>query len=129
MRPTLPSACGVFLAIALACAKHPKEPVLPPAAPLPAAPDIELGAMEAECEKMIGAQQALADCPNREDDERLGDRATIERWRDVDYPALLKGKPDEPSRRAIALACHRATASLEAATERCHNGKRPRGDF
>jgi hypothetical protein len=132
MRPTLPSACGGFLValgclclLALACAKHPKEPVLPPAAPLPATPELELGTMEAECNAMIAAQQALEDCPNREEDERAGDRATIERWRDVDYPALVKGKPDEPSQRAIALACRRAAGSLAAATERCHNGRRP----
>jgi hypothetical protein len=115
--------------VLLACARHPALPVLPPAAPLPATPDVELGTMEVECAAMLAANQALAECPNRDDAERAGDRATIELWRDVDFPALVKGKPDEPSKRAIALACHRAAASYAAATERCRNGPKPRVDI
>jgi hypothetical protein len=134
MRPTLPSAFrGFFAALAVVvvvgCTRHPEIPALPPAAPLPAAPDIELGTMQAECDAMIAALEAKLVCPNAEDDERAGDKATIERWRDVDFPALVKSKPDEPSQRAIALACRRATVSVAAAAERCRNGKRPHNDL
>jgi len=132
MRPTLPSAFrGFFAALGLVagCTRHPDIPTLPPAPPLPAAPDIELGTMQAECDAMIAALETKLVCPNAEEDERAGDRATIERWRDVDFPALVKSKPDEPSQRAIALACHRATASVAAAAERCKNGKRPRNEL
>jgi hypothetical protein len=110
----------------MACTRHPEVATLPPPPPLPASPEIQLGTMEVECDAMIAANEALMACPNREDDERAADKATIERWRDVDFPALLKGKPDEPSRKAIALACRRAAMSLAAATERCRNGRKPR---
>ena len=130
MRPTLPSAFRVFFALAIAaCARHPDIPTLPPAAPLPAAPDIDLGTMQVECDAMIAALQDKLVCPNADEEERAGDRATIDRWKDVDFPALVKSKPDEPSQRAIALACHRATMSVTAATERCKNGPRPRRDL
>lgn len=127
MTTILPSAVGgILLALACAACRH-GEPVVAPAAPLPASPDVELGTMDAECGKMVTAYETYIACPNMEDDERAAYRATIERWQ-LDFAAGKKGNPDEAAQRVIARACQRAGVSLGAATERCHNGKRPRDD-
>ncbi|NVB84497.1 MAG: hypothetical protein HOV81_39345 [Kofleriaceae bacterium] len=98
-----------------------------PGAPIPAEPDANLENMETECAGLIAALDTYGKCPNLEDGDRAWVRAVIESAEDG-FAAGRKAKPDEPSQKAIAMACHRATISMQFATARCQAGKRPRVD-
>ncbi len=52
-------------------------------------------------------------------------RRTVDAWRDaakLSFDASDKAKPEDKAQHAIALACHRAIATVRAAAERCGNG-------
>jgi len=56
------------------------------------------------------------------------DRDDIDAWIDRTQQDLAAGKkanPEPNAQRAIAAACHKAIASVTAATERCQAGPRP----
>ena len=132
MRPTLPRGfrqklCGFALLVAAACSHH--EPAaVPPAPPLPAEPDLQIGTMDAECQGLTAALDAYGECPNLEDDERTWAREVVE-VAEQSFEAGRKAAPDAPSQRAIAIACRKAAMSIQAATERCHNGKAPKPEY
>jgi hypothetical protein len=98
-----------------------------PGPPIPAEPETDLESMDAECAGLIAAIDNYGKCPNLEDADRAWVRAVIESAEDA-FAAGKKANPDEPSQRAIAMACHRATLSMQFATARCQAGKRPRVD-
>lgn len=129
MRPTLPSAIGRFLwvcAILLACG-HSSAPPVTPAPALPAEPDPTITTMDQECDGLVAALGRYGGCPNLDDNDRAWIKSTIE-FADQSLAAGKKGNPDEPSQRAIAVACHRAAESVHFATVRCQAGPRPRVD-
>jgi len=81
--------------------------------------------MVAECDGLITALEGYKRCPNLEE----SDQDDLDGWIDraqKDFAAGRKVKPEPNAQRAIALACFRATKSVEAATERCTAGPRPK---
>lgn len=75
---------------------------------------------------MITALTTFRACTNLEEDDRQDLDAWIERA-NQDLAAGSKAtKVNANDLRAMALACHRATSTVEAATERCHAGPRPK---
>jgi hypothetical protein len=95
-----------------------------PGAPIAAAPEVALGTMEAECDGLLAALATWKQCPNLEDDDRYDIDAWTERMQE-DFAAGKKSNPEPNAQRAIAAACHKATASVTAANQRCHAGRRP----
>jgi hypothetical protein len=88
---------------------------------------VQLDTMEKECDAMMAALEAWKSCPNHED----ADRDAIDGWieiANINFAASRKANPEPNARKAIAGACHKATASVVAATERCTAGKRPKID-
>jgi hypothetical protein len=114
---------GFLLAMSsiVACREPPPKA---PGPPIVADPPIELRAMNEECDAMVAALQTWAACPNLNDRERESVEAWIERANE-DFAAGRKIELDADSQRAIAAACHRATRTIGAATERCSAGKTP----
>lgn len=120
MRALLPSVIVVFSS---ACAKSP--PPVPPGPPLAAASEVAVDTMAAECDALVAALARWKRCPNVEP----ADTAYIEWWEReiaIDFAAGAKATIEPPAQKAIAVRCHRAAASVTAATERCGNGKRPK---
>jgi hypothetical protein len=96
-----------------------------PGEPIPAAAEVELGTMDAECNGLVSALASYKQCANLDDD----DRWSIDAWTDraqEDFAAGKKANPEPNAQHAIAAACRKAVASVMAANERCHNGPRPR---
>jgi len=113
---------ATWLALVVACRRDP-HPVAP-GEPIPAEPEVALGTMDAECEGLLAALATFKQCPNLEDD----DKGNLEAWghrAEQDFAAGKKAKPDADAQHAIAAACHKATVSVMAATERCQAGPRP----
>ena len=114
---------GVFLAALGGCAKEPRP--VAPGPTIAADPVVSLRSMDEECDGMLAALRTYKACPNLEDE----DRSDLDGWIESATANLAAGKkanPDDRAQRAIALACHRATASVEAATQRCAAGPRPK---
>ena len=135
MPPTLPSPARVFmtpssrpgLVILAGCLLFACKSVSPPVAPgepIPAAPEIALGTMDAECDGLLNAMATYKACPNHDDDDRWSIEAWTEHARQ-DFAAGKKAKPEPNAQRAIAAACHKAIAAVVAATERCNAGPKP----
>jgi hypothetical protein len=133
MRPTLPSGffqkvfCFGALLIGFACQHVTKDAPVAPGPPIAAEPEIDLETMDVECAGMIAAVDRYGQCPNLEDADRQWARRIIEAAEET-FAAGKKAQPDEPSRKAIAMACRRAQVSFSHATERCMAGKRPKID-
>jgi hypothetical protein len=104
-----------------------KDPAVKPGPPIMAQGEVELETAEVECAGLVAALDKYGQCPNLEDGDREWTRNAIEAAEES-WAAGKKANPDEPSLHAIAMACHRAALSMQAATERCHAGKRPRVD-
>lgn len=137
MRPTLP--IPLFRKVVLfgglltgfgasGCHAVTSDPPVKPGPPILAQGDVQLDSADAECAGLVAALDKYRQCPNLEDGDREWARAAIEAAEES-YAAGKKANPDEPSLNAIAMACHRAAASMHAATERCHAGKRPKVDY
>src|SRR6185436_19949189 len=117
-----PGALAIAILGCAACHRDP--PPVAPGEPIPAAPEVALGTMDAECDGLLAALAAYKQCPNLEE----GDRDDIDGWVEraqQDFAAGKKANPDANAQHAIAAACHKATVSVRAASERCHNGPRP----
>ncbi len=117
----------VVLVVLAACGHSDPPPPVTPAAPLPADPDVTLASMQVECDAMVAALEAYKACPNNEDE----DRESLDAWIEIanlDFAASRKANPEPNAQKAIAGACHKATASVKAATQRCEAGKRPKQD-
>jgi len=117
-------ACFAFM-VALGAACHRDPPPVAPGEPIPAAPDVVLGTMEAECDGLVAALAAYKLCPNLDDEDRWSIDGWTERMQQ-DFAAGKKAAPDASAQQAIAAACHKAVGSVTAAAERCHNGPRPK---
>jgi hypothetical protein len=118
-------ACLAGLACAACIACHGGAAPVAPGEPIPAAPEIALDTMDVECNGLVTALAGYKACPNLGD----GDRWSIDAWTEraqQDFAAGKKANPEPDAQRAIAAACRKATVSVTAATERCHNGPRPR---
>ena len=117
---------GAMLVLGLACGAgcHHDPPPVAPGEPIPAAAEVALGTMDAECDALLAAFAAYKQCPNLDDDDRWSIDAWSERAQQ-DFAAGKKAKPDPSAQRAIAAACHKAIASVQAANERCHAGPKP----
>jgi hypothetical protein len=116
----------MILALWLACGSgcHHEPPPVAPGTPIPAAPEVTLDTMDAECNGLIAALATYKQCPNLDDD----DRWDIDAWSEgaqQDFAAGKKAKPEPNAQHAIAAACHKAIASVMAANERCHAGPKP----
>jgi len=136
MRPTLPrtfvrkvSLLGTLLmAFAATGCKHvTKDSAVPPGPPIPAEPEVDLENVDTECAGMIAAYDRYGQCPNLEDADRRFVRSVIEAAQES-FAAGKKAQPDEPSQKAMAMACRRAAVSIGFANQRCLAGKRPRVD-
>ena len=119
---------GACLLITVGCKHVVSDTPTTPGPPIPAEPETDLATMDAECAGLIAALDAYGTCPNLEDRERNWTRRTIE-VAAQSFAAGKKANPDEPSQKAIAAACRRATVSIRYATERCLAGKRPKADY
>lgn len=96
-----------------------------PAKPLPADPPIKLETMQIECDAMLAALATYKECKNLEPE----DKAELDGWLEAANRSLAAGKkanPEPNALNAMAGACRKATDSVKAATERCHNGKAPK---
>lgn len=115
---------GALLATAwlMSCRRDP-APVAP-GVPIPAAQEVALGTMDAECDGLLGALATYKACPNLDEEDQLDLDAWIERA-EQDFAAGKKANPDPSAQQAIAAACRKATASVRAANERCHSGPKP----
>lgn len=134
MRPTLPrdfgrkvGLFGALLAV-VSCRHVVSDPPTQPGPPISAEPELDLEHMDAECAGMVAAYDRYGQCPNLEDKDREWVRLVIEAA-EKSFAAGKKANPDEPSQRAIALACRRAAVSIGFATERCQAGKKPRTEW
>jgi hypothetical protein len=81
--------------------------------------------MVEECDALTSALANFKACPNLEQ----SDRDDLDNWIEragKDFAAGRKSEPEPNAQRAIALACFRATRSVQAATERCVAGPRPK---
>lgn len=132
MPPTLPRGLfrkvSLFGVLLMANCKHvSSDPPAKPGPPIAAEPEVDLENMDTECAGMVAAYDKYGQCPNLEDEDRQWVRNVLEAA-DKAFAAGKKANPDEPSQKAIAMACRRAAVSIGYATERCHAGKRPRTD-
>jgi hypothetical protein len=120
-------ACAIFVACAglAGAACHHDPPPVPPGEPIPVPPAVTLGTMDAECDGLIVALAAYKQCPNLDDDDRYDIDAWSERAQQ-DFAAGKKANPEANAQRAIAAACHKAIASVQAAATRCGNGPKPK---
>ena len=123
-----PSPFGALALIAmyLACGSgcHRDPPPVAPGEPIAAPREVTLDTMDAECDGLIAALATYKECPNLDDDDRQDIDAWTERAQQ-DFAAGKKAKPEANAQHAIAAACHKATASVMAANERCHAGPKP----
>ena len=109
----------------VACSLRDPPSTVAPAAPLPADPPLVLETMQIECDAMLAALAAYKTCEHLEEP----DLRAIDGWIETanrNFAASRKANPEPNAQRAIAGACHRATASVRAANERCLAGPRPK---
>ncbi|MEO8702289.1 MAG: hypothetical protein ABI867_19750 [Kofleriaceae bacterium] len=111
--------------VCLAACSLRDPPTTTPAAPLPADPPLSLESMDIECDAMIAALARYKACTNLEPEDVDGIDAWIE-TANRNFAAGKKASPEANAQTAIAGACHRATASVKAAHERCLAGPRPK---
>ncbi len=104
----------------------PKQPPPPPPGPtIPADPVVDLREMDVECDALIAELTQYKGCRHLDE----ADQEDLDRWIErahKDFAAGRKARPEPNGQRAIALACLRATRSVEAASERCAAGPRPK---
>lgn len=119
---------GACLLVTVACKHVVSDAPITPGPPIPAEPEADLQGMDAECAGLIDALGTYGKCPNLDDRERNWTQRTIE-VAQRSFAAGKEANPDEPSQKAIAAACRRATLSIKYATERCQAGPRPKVDY
>jgi hypothetical protein len=124
-RPARPFREALLAALLAAAACHSDPPPVAPGEPIAASPELVLDTMDAECDGLVTAFGRYKQCANLDDDDRFGIDGWIQRAQE-DFAAGKKASPDAGAQHAIAAACHKAIASVDAASERCHNGPKPR---
>ena len=136
MRLILPSAFvrkvsligTLLMTFAIGGCKHvTKDKPVTSGPPIPAEPEVDLDNVDTECAGMIAAYDRYGQCPNLEEGDRRFVRSVLEAAQEA-FAAGKKAQPDEPSQKAMAMACRRAAVSIGYANERCRAGKRPRVD-
>lgn len=115
---------ALLILLASACTRT-QQPAADPGPPIKADPPVSVRSMVEECDGLISALTTFKTCVNLEDEDRQDLDAWIERAQ-KDFAAGRKAKPEQNAQVAIAMACLRATRSVEAATERCNAGPRPK---
>ena len=116
----------IALLFGMATACGPKQPPAPPPGPtIPADPVVDLREMDVECDALIAALVQYKTCKHLEQDDQEDLDGWIARAHN-DFAAGRKARPEPNGQRAIALACLRATRSVQAASERCAAGPRPK---
>ena len=113
------------LLLAFAACSLRDPPTASPAQPLPAEPPLTLATMQIECDAMLAALAEYRTCTNLDENEA----ESVESWIETanrNFTAGRKVEIEPNAQTAIAGACHRATASVKAAHERCRNGPRPK---
>jgi hypothetical protein len=96
------------------------------AEPLPADPPSKLDTMQ--CDAMMAALAALRECKYNEERDKREYDAIIE-GANRTFAASAKVHPGENEQKAMAQACHRATASIRAKTERCNAAPPVKSDY
>lgn len=133
MRPALPSPFFEFVraagasALLMVSACSRAQPAVAPGPPIAADPPVSLRSMTEECDAMLAALETYGACQNLDEDGHADVTAWIERAK-TDFTAGRKATLASDAQQAIALACHRATGSVIAATARCHAGPAPKTD-
>src|SRR5262245_3710451 len=92
-RPTGTAPFAARPALAVWLASCGGEPPVAPGVPIPPAPEVALGTMDAECDALLAALTAYKQCPNLEDEDRLDIDAWIERTQQ-DFAAGKKSNPE-----------------------------------
>lgn len=125
MQRLLPRSDIAFL-IALGCAAacHKAPPPVAPGPPIRAEPTVEVKAMGDECNALLAAFEVWKACPNASEGEKKELEAQ-EDYAKLSFEASTKVELDAKQQHAIALGCQRATASVQAAAQRCNAGKPP----
>jgi hypothetical protein len=118
---------GLALVASGGCKHVSTDPHVAPGPPIAAEPEVDLENVDTECAGMIAAYDKYGKCPNLEEGDRQFVRNVIEAAQEA-FVAGKKAQPDEPSQKAMAMACRRAAVSIGYATQRCQAGKRPRVD-
>jgi len=111
------------VAVGAACSKP--QPPVQPGPPIAADPPVELRGFVEECDALGTALAAWQDCPNLERE----DREDLKNWVDraeKDFAAGRKASPAANAQGVLAMNCFRARKSVEAATQRCLAGPRPK---
>ena len=88
-------------------------------------PPVELRGFVEECDALNAALVAWQDCPNLERDDRQDLKNWVERA-EKDFAAGRKANPEPNTQGVLAMNCFHARQSVEAATERCFAGPRPK---
>lgn len=131
MPPTLPRASRhifrSFGALVIIAACHHADAPVAPGPPLAAEADLAVDAADKECDGLIAALATFDQCPNADEEDHEWARSWTKAATDA-FTAGKKGALDDNALHAMALACRRATISIQAATQRCHAGHRPRVD-
>jgi hypothetical protein len=118
-----PVLIGLVIGLAACGPKQPPPPAPGPA--IPADPVVDLREMDVECDALIAALAQYKTCKHLDEDDLQDLDGWIERAQ-KDFAAGRKARPEPNGQRAIALACLRATKSVQAASERCAAGPRPK---
>lgn len=111
------------VSLAAACSK-PQAPVHP-GPPIVADPPVELRGFVEECDALTASLVAWQACPNLEREDRQDLKNWIEHAR-RDFAAGRKANPEANAQGVLAMNCFRARTSVEAATQRCFAGPRPK---
>ncbi len=96
-----------------------------PGPPIAADPDVAVRSMPEECDALLAALTTFQACPNLDADDKDDLAAWIETV-NLSIAAGGKAKPDANALRTMALGCYHARISVEAGTQRCAAGPRPK---
>jgi hypothetical protein len=118
----------LFVLVLAGCALRDPPSTTVVAEPLPADPPITLDTMQVECDAMMAALAALRDCKYNEERDKREYDAIIEGATRT-FAASAKVHPGANEQKAMAQACHRATASIRAKTERCNAAPPVKSDY
>src|SRR5687768_6312314 len=96
--------CFGTLLIGFSCQHVTRDPAVTPGPPIAAEPEIDLEPMDTECAGLLAAIDRYGQCPNLEDNHRQWVRSVMKAT-EQSFAAGKKAEPDEPSQKAIAMAC------------------------
>lgn len=112
-------------AVSLVAACSRPQPPVQPGPQIVADPPAELSGFVEECDALSAALGAWQDCPNLEAEDHQDLKNWVERAQ-KDFAAGRKANPEANTQGVLAQNCYRARISVEAATQRCFAGPRPK---